>query len=93
MAMDGALNGIGPTSAMDAVLKPSEPVPEDAIPVQGLDFDDFPGRNVTVVELVDGMKNMGFQASSIGQAVEIVDGMVRICRLNAENLRLHAKRR
>lgn len=65
-----------PTEAQDAVLKPSEPVPEGAVPVQGLDFDAFADRNVTVAELVENLKAVGFQATSIGQAVDIVNGMV-----------------
>ena len=80
MASNGALNGVAPTGATDAVLKPSDPVPEDAVRVEGLDFTNFKDRNVTVAELVNSMSNMGFQASSIGQAVKIVDGMVRTCR-------------
>lgn len=76
MAVNGTINGIAPSGATNAVLKPSDPVPEGATPVKGFDFGEFAGRNVTVAELVDGMHNMGFQASSIGQAVSIVDGMV-----------------
>ena len=77
MTTNGALDGAAPSGATDAVLKPSDPVPEGAIRVEGLDFDKFAGRNVTVAELVKGMANMGFQASSIGKAVGIVNGMVR----------------
>ena len=76
MASDGGINGTAPTGAANAVLKPSDPVPESAIPVEGLDFDEFDGRNISVAEMVDSMSNMGFQASSIGQAAKIVDGMV-----------------
>ena len=76
MASNGPVNGTAPTGVTDAVLKPSDPVPEGAIPVEGLDFDNFADRNVTVAELVSGMTNMGFQATSIGQAVSIIDGMV-----------------
>ena len=76
MAVNGDPNGTGPSGAMDAVLKPSDPVPDGAVPVKGIEFDDFAGRDITVAELVDGMKHMGFQASSIGQAVDIVNGMV-----------------
>lgn len=76
MTTNGAVNGSAPATVTDAVLKPSDPVPEGAIPVQGLDFDKYAGRNVTAAELVDGMVNMGFQASSVGQAVKIIDGMV-----------------
>ena len=75
--VDGAHDA--PSGATNAVLKPSDPVPEGALPVQGVDFDDFRNRNMTVPELLAGMTNMGFQASSIGQAVQIVDGMV--CKL------------
>lgn len=71
-----SINGAAPTAVTDAVLKPSNPVPDGAIPVDGVDFDKFAHRNISVSELVDGMANMGFQASSIGQAVQIVDGMV-----------------
>lgn len=76
MATNGIVNGAAPSGATDAVLKPSDPVPDSAIPVRGVEFDMFKDRNMTVAELVEGMTNMGFQASSIGQAVDIVNGMV-----------------
>ena len=82
MAQNGAQNGVAPSGATDAVLKPSDPVPADAVQVDGVDFTNFRDRNITVTELVNSMSNMGFQASSIGQAAKIVDGMVRICRCN-----------
>lgn len=69
-------NGSAPSAATDAVLKPSDPIPEGAVPVKGLDFDSFADRNVTVAELVENLAKVGFQASSIGQAVDIVNGMV-----------------
>lgn len=75
MATSGVPNGTAPLGATDAVLKPSDPVPQEAIPVKGLDFNAFQGRNITVAELVDNMSNMGFQATSVGQAVKIVNGM------------------
>jgi deoxyhypusine synthase len=71
-----AANGAAPSGATDAVLKPSDPVPEGAMPVKGLDFNDFKDRDISVAELVENMTQMGFQASSIGQAAKIVDGMV-----------------
>jgi deoxyhypusine synthase len=71
-----AANGAAPSGATDAVLKPSDPVPEGAMPVKGLDFNDFKKSDITVAELVENMAQMGFQASSIGQAAKIVDGMV-----------------
>jgi deoxyhypusine synthase len=77
--MASTTNGVSappPSTVTDAVLKPSDPVPDDAIPVKGLDFDDFKDRNITVAELVENLKNVGFQATSIGRAVDIVNGMV-----------------
>lgn len=71
-----AANGTAPTGATDAVLKPSDPVPVGAMPVKGLDFDHFENVDITAAELVENMAQMGFQASSIGQAAAIVDGMV-----------------
>ena len=76
MATNGVLNGTAPTDATNAVLKPSDPVPDGAVPVNGIEFNNFSNRNITVAELVDGMSNDGCQATSIGQAVKIVDGMV-----------------
>jgi deoxyhypusine synthase len=66
-----------PSAAKGAVLKSSDPVPDDAVPVKGLDFDAFAHRNITVAELVDSWKNVGFQATSVGQAVDIINDMVR----------------
>lgn len=73
--MNGHTTGVVPTGAADAVLKPSDPIPTDAVPVRGLDFDHFETRDITVAELVESMSNAGFQSSSISQAVKIVDGM------------------
>lgn len=69
-----------PSGATDAVLRPSDPVPEDAVTVKGLEFDDFTGRNITVAELVENLGRVGFQASSIGQAADIINGMVGLSR-------------
>lgn len=81
MAMNGTDVYIAnaPSGATDAVLKPSDPVPDGAMPVKGTEFDDYQDRNITVAELLEGMTHMGFQASSIGQAAQIVDSMV--CKL------------
>ncbi|KAF2474158.1 DS-domain-containing protein [Lindgomyces ingoldianus] len=64
-----------PSGATDAVLKPSEAVPVGSREVQGIDFDHYAQRNITVEELVAGMVNMGFQATSVGEAVRIINGM------------------
>lgn len=65
-----------PTGATDAVLKPSEPVPEGAREVQGIDFNQYASRSITVEELVAGYAGMGFQATSVGEAVRIINDMV-----------------
>jgi len=67
-----------PTVATDAVLMPSESIPEGSREVQGLDFNEYRDRKITVEELVNNMASMGFQASAIGEAVRIVNEMVRI---------------
>lgn len=66
-----------PTGATDAVLKQSDPVPEDSVPVSGLDFDKYAKKDITVADMVANMTNMGFQASSVGQAAKVIDGMVK----------------
>ncbi|KAF2086853.1 Deoxyhypusine synthase [Saccharata proteae CBS 121410] len=64
-----------PSGATDAVLKPSDPVPDGVQEVRGVEFNDYADRNITAEELVAGMAQMGFQASSIGEAVRIINGM------------------
>jgi hypothetical protein len=71
-----ASSSSAPTGATDAVLKPSEPVPEGAQEVQGIDFNQYASRSITVEELVGGYANMGFQATSVGEAVRIINDMV-----------------
>ena len=66
-----------PTAATEAVLKPSEPLPEGSRQVEGIDFNQYATRSITVEELVSGYANMGFQATSVGEAVRIINDMVR----------------
>ncbi|KAK4038970.1 deoxyhypusine synthase [Parachaetomium inaequale] len=54
-----------PSAATEAVLVKSVEMPEDAQKVEELDFNQFKGRPITVDDLLQGMKHMGFQASSI----------------------------
>lgn len=69
-------NGDVPSVATAAVLKPSEPMPDGAKKVQGIDFSHYDGRDITVQELVAGMSRMGFQATAVGEAIRITNGMV-----------------
>lgn len=68
--------GAPPSSVTDAVLVPSNEMPEGSQKVEELDFNNFHGRDITVNDLMSGMKHMGFQASSIGDAVRIINDMV-----------------
>ncbi|EAQ84062.1 deoxyhypusine synthase [Chaetomium globosum CBS 148.51] len=57
-----------PSAATDAVLVKSVEMPENAQKVEELDFNKFKGRPITVDDLFQGMKHMGFQASSMCEA-------------------------
>jgi deoxyhypusine synthase len=70
--------GALPSSVTDAVLVPSNEMPEGSQKVEELDFNKFAGRNITVNDLINGMNNMGFQATSVGEAVRIINDMVPI---------------
>lgn len=72
-----------PNGAASAVLKPSVPVPEDAKIINGIEFNDHETSPITVEELVEGMSLMGFQASAVSEAVQIINEMVRFYRLIA----------
>ena len=64
-----------PTAATDAVLVSSDEMPKDAQKVEELDFNKLK-RPITAEDLLDGMRHMGFQASSIAEAVRIINDMV-----------------
>ncbi len=71
-----AKEGAPPSTVTDAVLVSSNEMPEGSQKVEELDFNKFAGRQITVDDLISGMNNMGFQASSIGEAVRIINDMV-----------------
>jgi deoxyhypusine synthase len=66
-----------PSSVTEAVLVPSEEVPQGAKQVTGIDFNQYGDRDITAAEMVDAMAGMGFQASAIGDAARIINEMVR----------------
>lgn len=68
-------NAKSQSAAMDAVLVKSEQMPAGSQTVEGVDFNDFKDRPVTVDDLLNGMRHMGFQASSVGRAVDIINAM------------------
>jgi len=65
-----------PAAATAAVLVQSEAMPNTAQRVEELDFNKLRGRPITVDDLFQGMKHMGFQATSMGEAVRIINEMV-----------------
>ncbi|PLB52183.1 Deoxyhypusine synthase [Aspergillus steynii IBT 23096] len=64
-----------PSAATNAVLMASEPVPEGTHQVEGVDFEKYKGRDITVAEMVDNMKYMGFQGSAVAEATGIINDM------------------
>ncbi|KAI0296119.1 Deoxyhypusine synthase [Multifurca ochricompacta] len=67
------MSSLIPQGATTAVLKPSEPMPEEAITVQGPNFDERP----TLETLLGSYERIGFQANSLGKAINIVNKMRR----------------
>ena len=66
-----------PAKATDAVLVQSDPVPEDARQVKGIDWTALPAEQRHVIaDFVNGLTSQGFQSSSIGDAINIINDMV-----------------
>ena len=61
-----------PAAVSAAILQPSEPVPDTAVSVRGPDFD----ANLSLQDLLKSYERIGFQASNLGKAINIVNGMV-----------------
>jgi deoxyhypusine synthase len=61
-----------PDAAAAAVLQPSDPIPDDAVSVQGPDFE----RSLTLDQFLGSYERIGFQANSLGKAISIVNKMV-----------------
>ena len=62
-----------PAGASAAVLQPSEAVPEDTPFVHGPDLE----KPFTLQSLLGDYERIGFQATSFGKAIDIVNKMVR----------------
>lgn len=70
MSSSGAI----PSGASAAVLKPSEPMPDFAVTVEGPNFDE----EMTLQKLLASYQRVGFQANSLGKAIDIVNKMVHM---------------
>ncbi|KAK7679135.1 Deoxyhypusine synthase [Cerrena zonata] len=64
-----------PNLASEAVLVKSEPVPDDFVEVLGIDYSKDSAYNMKAVDLIDSMRTMGFQASSVASACDIINKM------------------
>jgi deoxyhypusine synthase len=64
--------------AANAVLKPSIPMPSSSTQIRGVDFNEYSKSPITVKQLTSHFTRTGFQASSIGRAVEIINNMVSL---------------
>ncbi|KIW15464.1 deoxyhypusine synthase [Exophiala spinifera] len=65
-----------PEKATDAVLVASEPIPEGVQQVKGIDWASLPPEQRTVISnFVDQLTGQGFQSSSIGDAIRIINDM------------------
>ena len=88
MANSDAASETAPSKATDAVLLHSDPIPDGAQKVHGIDFNAHRAADITVAELVAGMTNMGFQASAVADAVHIINQMVRQPWIQATQVQL-----
>lgn len=61
-----------PSGAANAVLLPSQPLPEGTLSVEGPDFE----RDLSLDALLGSYERIGFQATSLGRAIHVVDNMV-----------------
>ena len=61
-----------PQGASNAVLLPSHPIPEDTLSVEGPNFE----CSLSIDELLGSYERIGFQATSLGRAIQVVDKMV-----------------
>ena len=62
-----------PSAASAAVLQPSEKIPDSAVPVVGPNFE----KPLSLQEFLGSYERIGFQANSLGKAINIINKMVR----------------
>lgn len=80
-----------PPLAADAVLKQSIEVPADFVKVSGVDYSKDAAYNSSATDLILSMKNMGFQASSVASACDIINEMSAWRGKNIEELAEHER--
>lgn len=72
--MASTSRNVPPTGASAAVLQPSEPIPDYAVSVQGPNFDEA----LSLQDFLRSYERIGFQANSLGKAINIVNRMVSL---------------
>lgn len=66
-----------PAKATDAVLVPSEPVPDGVQEVKGIDWATLPTEQRTIISnFVHQITGQGFQSTAIGDSIRIINNMV-----------------
>lgn len=70
-----AITTCRPEVSAEAVLKPSDPVPENWEEVGGVEFNQYAGRDITVYEMLSSMERIGFQGSNLSRAASVIDHM------------------
>lgn len=68
-----------PKDASAAVLQPSEPVPDNSVSVLGPNFDN----SFSLQQFLASYERVGFQATSLGRAIDIVNRMVGVVESKA----------
>lgn len=76
MSGSSSNSNLPPSEATNAVLVPSAELPQGVQKVEEIDFNDFKGKQITVDDVMQRMRHMGFQATSMGEAVRIINDMV-----------------
>lgn len=65
-------NNSVPGSAAAAVLQASDPIPDTFVSVQGPNFE----KPLSLTQFLQSYERIGFQANSLGKAIDIVNKMV-----------------
>ncbi|CCH60156.1 hypothetical protein TBLA_0C03540 [Henningerozyma blattae CBS 6284] len=81
-----------PDILSDAVLKQSVEMPEGTTKVHGIDYSKKEAVDMRASDLIANMKNMGFQASALGQACDIIDNMRQWRGKHIDDLSEHDKK-
>jgi deoxyhypusine synthase len=75
-----------PAKATDAVLVASEPIPDNVHQVKGIDWTSLPPEQRSIIaNFVNDLTGQGFQSSSIGDAIGIINDMVGVFYIDHAN--------